>query len=236
MSSGPACPELAERAQVWLPATFTDPKGLRDPDASEPTWRSPSGPCSRIDFVMLPQAWRHGDFQPKVMYDLAMPREHDDHWPACVASRLLRHGPPTAGPTCRPPREPAELDDLARYALDFTWHSICNVPWSVNAHDHTRFLFDHVSSCLPVLASRHPRRKRAFMSDSALGLVGFCRVLKRHLGFLDREGRLFHLRALFAALHFVRNSQAPRSYFTSLGWTFRDLQVSKGSRLSVSGA
>ena len=154
---------------------------------------------------------------------MVMPREHDDHWPACVACHLLRTGAsPDAQAVC-PPRKLADLDELAQYALDFTWHSICDVPWSVNDHDHTRFTFDHVSSCLPVLASRRPRRKRVFMSESALALVGFCCVLKRHLGFLEGEGRRLMTRVLFVAWRCVKRKQVPPPCFTSLGWTVRDL-------------
>ena len=172
---------------------------------------------------MLPQAWRHGAFHPKVMYDLVMPREHDDHWPACVSSRLLCQGACADNPTVRPPRDLADLDELSQYALDFTWHSICDVPWRVSVHDHTRFIFDHVGSCLPILAARRPRRKRAFMSDLALDLVSFCRVLKRHLGFLEKEGRSLLLRVLFATWRCASQGHVPPQHLTSLGWTARDL-------------
>ena len=182
-TAGAAVRSYAKALGLWIPSTFSDADGNHASDAHEPTWHAPAGGDSRIDYVLLPRSWRQHHCRPRVWRDLVLLREHDDHWPVVTICAFARLG---AGLPAHPPRtvrDPALLDSGALFALDFTWHSMGQVPWQVDVHSHTQYIFDHLSTCLPMLASGRSRR-RTFLPDSTLQVVYFCRTMKRHLGFL----------------------------------------------------
>ena len=220
--AGTAVREFAETCNVWLPSTFSDARGQFDPHADEPTWCAPAGGLSRIDYVMLPYAWRLAHVRPRVWRDVILPREHDDHWPVTVLCRL-----PVVGhmPTARKPvpvRDPADLDPCAQYALDFTWRSMGEVPWRVDVHRHTQYIYDHLSTCLPML-TRHRRSRRSALASETIETVCFCRALKKHLRFLDKEVASLTLKALFRSWKACRFPDGRANVANGLGWTLLDV-------------
>ena len=67
------------RADGFLPATCSDhhagPSG---------TWRVPNGPWHRIDYIIVPSAWRHFGLSSKVLCDFESLQARDDHRPVCL--------------------------------------------------------------------------------------------------------------------------------------------------------
>ena len=226
--AGTALREFVARRDLWIPSTFHDQDGLHNRDVSEPTWHAPAGGDSRIDYVLLPMAWRSARCRPFVWYDVVLPRDHDDHWPAVLSCNFAGSGSAPSPSAPRPVRDPASLSNEARFALDFTWAHLGHVPWSVDVHTHTQYLFDHLGTCLPFVANRGPRR-RTFLPDSTWQVVRFCRTLKRHLGFLDKQARALTLRALFLSWKASRFPVRAGPPANGLGWTLQDVACIRAS-------
>ena len=212
--------DFLELRSLWAPATFFDSHGRCVPQAREPTWVSPNGPASRIDYILLPMALRGADVVPWVDHTIELPRTHDDHFPVCVRTQWERFGAPPAPRWPQVPRDPAALTAEQLGALQLTWQTLALPAWSVDVHQHTQYIFDHLRTCLPLLAVRNPVRRRPFLSDFSFLLIRFGRALKTHVAFVDKQCRRLFLQTVFAAWA-GRNGPI----CNNLGWRLKDCHV-----------
>ena len=218
--SGACLQEFAEAFGLWAPSTFFDRLGVTDERAHEPTWTSPHGTASRIDYILLPVQLRGAAVSPWVDKSIMLPREHDDRFPVFVSVKWACHGSAPGPSWPKVPPKAESLNELQLSALHCTWHTLAvlAVPdWSV---DVRAYLFDHLCTCLPLLTEAQRSRRGPFFSDFAFELVRFCRVLKRHLDFGSRDERKLRLKRVFAAW-----SHRPRRLRNRLGWNEVDCRA-----------
>ena len=147
---------------LWAPATFTAcHRGLSH------TWISPGqGTLSRIDFILVPQAWNVDEGSSRVLYDVDFGQAGLDHFAAFLEVRAL------AAAICRSGARPPRIDVSRLQSPEHltTIQQICQtappVSWDVDAHTHydlfARHLVDHLALAFP--AQRATRRK-TFFSD-----------------------------------------------------------------------
>ena len=136
---------FAEQCSLWAPSTFFDKTGIMS--ASEPTWASPNGTKSRIDFIPLPQAFRACKVQPWVDPSIVLRRPHEDHFPVRATWARLGSPDPLSWPPV--PRDPDVLDStqMQMQALQLTWSNLPMPAWSVDVHQHTQFLIRPAFRC-----------------------------------------------------------------------------------------
>ena len=222
--AGECLRELADKFQLWIPATCFDRTGRRDPSASEPTWVSPHGTLHRVDYIGVPLAWNTGNVTPWVHGDLLPARQHEDHWAACVSVQFLTHCiAPKKGPGALP-RDPSRATEQCRQAVLAAWDTAPPVPWEANVHEHMELLQRTVVQAAQATPPPPLRKKRPFVSEEAAALLHDCKRLRRSLRGFDRLERQLRLRTI---LHALSRGRA-RPPVSREGWTLRDLQAIKG--------
>ena len=139
-STGTIFREFLEAHSLCAPATFYGVCGECLHSASEPTWTSPRGFSRRIDYVVVPQAWRTACARPRV--DANFVTLNVDHRPVCVDVRahLIDSVPQSKRPGLPRHTDGSRPDGLCRMRLAL-W-VMPPVAWAVNVHDHTAYVYE----------------------------------------------------------------------------------------------
>ena len=186
-------------------------------NASEATWTSPRGFCRRIDYIVVPQAWRSACARPRV--DSNFVTLSVDHRPVCLdiqaslvdspPRKIARALPRHSHPFCA-----ANLDTM-RMAL---W-AMPPVVWNANVHSHTAYVYEAVKlGAKEAGLFEVARRTRKFVSEEAARLLQAAKSCKRRLRQLDRLQTKLRLREAFGAWKRDATVAVSRE-----GWTISDV-------------
>ncbi|CAE7896755.1 unnamed protein product [Symbiodinium necroappetens] len=153
---------LAHHA-LWIPSTFTAcHRGLSH------TWVSPGqGALSRIDYVIVPQAWGADSGSSRVLYDVDFGQAGLDHYSVYLEASALLHA------SCSKGRRPPRIDVSCLHSPENASivQAICKtapaVPWCIDAHTHydlfARHLVDHLALAFP---AQQATKCKTFFSES----------------------------------------------------------------------
>ena len=209
--------EFMETHGLCAPATYFGVCGECVPQASEATWTSPRGFCRRIDYIVVPQAWRTACACPRV--DSTFVTLSVDHRPVCldVRAALVDSLPKRTGPAL--PRQSHFLQDAGLQTMRLALWAMPPVAWAANVHARTAYVYEAAK-----LGAREAgfyktnRRTRKFLSPAAADLLQAAKDCKHRLRQLDRLQRKIRLRALFWAWKGETRVAASRE-----GWTVSDI-------------
>ena len=182
--------QWCDKHQVFIPSTFQDHRGNLDPEARDPTWISPAGHPSRIDYIGVPTPWKPAAVAHQVLKDFETLCSSQDHFAVCTAVQLpLAAG--CLGPSTGLKRFPTAAEFLgpeARALIDCGMRMMLPVPWSVDIHSHTQYVYDHARVSITAIPAPS-RHFRCFVSDLSAQYLGYLRHLKQSLRTLGRLAR-----------------------------------------------
>ena len=209
--------EFMETHHLCAPATFHGVCGECAPQASEATWTSPRGFCRRIDYIVVPQAWKSACARPRV--DCNFVTLSVDHRPVCldVHAALVDSPPRKVGPALPRHSHSFQKEDLETMRLAL-W-AMPPVAWNANVHSHTAYVYDAVK-----LGAKEAgfyataKRTRKFVSQEAAALLQAAKACKHRLRQLDRLQRKLRLCAIFWAW-----KGDTRAAMSREGWTVSDV-------------
>ena len=196
--TGAAFREFLETHSLCVPATFHGVCGECMPSASESTWTSPRGFSRRIDYIVVPQAWRTACVRPRV--DANFVTLNVDHRPVCldVCAQLT-----DSVPRLQQPGMPRQSDGIAPDRLRGMSAALWimpPVPWEANIHERTAYVYNAVRLGAQENGLFQARRRtRNFVSDEAISLLGAIKQCKGCLRQLDRLARKLCLLECFRA-------------------------------------
>ena len=129
--------------------------------------------------------WTAGILRPKVLraFDTLCP--HPDHDAVEVRAELALTGSRSNDKPVRCPRDPSRIGPAAQYCVSTCLRHTLPMPWELNIHTHTEYLYASLRlGCqfLPVL----PRRHRAFISAQTASYLAYSQRLRQLLRQLDR--------------------------------------------------
>ncbi|CAE7901166.1 unnamed protein product, partial [Symbiodinium microadriaticum] len=154
---------LLTHHELWIPSTFTAcHRGLSH------TWVSPGqGALSRIDYVIVPQAWGVDSGSSRVLYDVDFGQVGLDHYSVYLETSALLHA------SCSKGRRPPRIDVSCLHSPGNAGivKAICQttpaIPWSVDAHTHydlfARHLVDNLALAFP---AKQATKRKTFFSES----------------------------------------------------------------------
>ena len=209
--------EFLEARSLCAPATFHGVCGKCLHSAAEPTWTSPRGFSRRVDYVVVPQAWRTACVRPRV--DANFVTLNVDHRPVCVdvCARLT-----DSVPHPRKPGLPRHTDCLAPECLRSMRMALWvmpPVPWATNVHEHTAYVYEAArTGAREAGLMRVARCTRSFVSDEAASLLHAVKQCRHRLRQFERLARKLRLKELFSAWR-----GDDRVVHSREGWSFSEV-------------
>ena len=100
------------------------------------TWISPHGQPCRLDFVLVPQSWKHLAMTSSIQYDIDLALARHDHFVASLEVMMTRHQAPRSSTKrcCIDVRKCA--DPTARANFHAYLHNPPQIPWSNGIGEH----------------------------------------------------------------------------------------------------
>ena len=177
------------------------------------TWQSPDGSAARhrIDFVGVPDAWRHFDMCSWVWTNLEALQTRLDHLPVCLKFTFVwtfgvTHYTDCNRHVCRPP---ATLTTDHRIAYRRALTRMTPVWWDVPV-DHHCLLWTAQMQCAAqqIQPAKTRRPTQAYLQESTLALVHRRAGLREYMRAEEAEWQRRLLMVTFASLHLHRRRQA----------------------------
>ncbi|CAE7371745.1 tyrP-A [Symbiodinium sp. CCMP2592] len=101
-----------------------------------PTWCSPNGTWSRIDYVLVPSTWRHAVLVSRTLPQVELLQVREDHFPAHLLCAFTRPAPPSFYQSSQKRVIRPAKQEVAQADLDSFAHSLPQQPWSSNVDEH----------------------------------------------------------------------------------------------------
>ena len=218
------------RADGFLPATCSNhhagPSG---------TWRVPNGPWHRIDYIVVPSAWRHFGLSSKVLCDFESLQARDDHRPVCLTCTFCQLEEAASYWTGK--RQAVRPDPSLRECPEtlVALQTIPPCPWSIPVDDHYHSLVHAWNSTADQLSQPHADvPQQPYLTPPTLHLVR-TRQAFRH--YLQEEGRETYRRltliAFAAFVHLWRGSRFTEPQQARADAWLRSLDYSVATALSA---
>ena len=186
------------RAEAFLPATHD---GCHSGCGT--TWRSTQGYPHRIDYVIVPQSWRHFCLQSVVLTDLEALQLREDHTAVKLTVEFCR--PVTDRPYVdtrrKAVRPPMDADPATVQSRRLMFHQLTTVPWHASVDQQYEGFVQAWTTAgrnLSVPTERKP--EQPFLTEATLQLVQCCKALRHYLRAESQERCRRVLIIAFAAL------------------------------------
>ena len=152
---------------LWAPATYSNCH-----QGPSSTWVASNGNQHRIDFVILPCAWRSFQVSSWVTSDVDLITAKDDHFPAAVQV-LMQAGCSTFRKTTRTHLDRQKLSDPdAVEGFCEYLHQPPDIPWNVGVGSHVQQLTHWMQKGAKQFFSKSTKRPRQrYMSEVTWNLI-----------------------------------------------------------------
>ena len=172
---------LCKVCELFIPSTFHD---LHYNENG--TWWHPSGQWLRIDYILLPQAWKTSASHSWTDTDFDMGASSDDHRP--VGCRILISMQKTDKSSMRAQYDWNKLQNqFVREELGELIGAIPKIPWDTNVHDHAILIHDALhDSMWQALGPARSTRKASYITDATWATRAGKLKLKKELSGRDR--------------------------------------------------
>ena len=204
--AGPYLHSFLERLDAIVPSTFGDchcgPSG---------TWRAPHGDWHRIDYVIVPAAWRGFGLVSRVICEFEALQLRDDHRPVHLKCSFAKTAPAKVYRTTQRravrPGKPASIEDHSRAQQALA--AIPQFGWQVDVDFHcetlSHLLCQAGRQATPT-ATAEPLR--SYVPAEAMDVIRLRRALQRYLREERRERERRSLCLFFAAFCLLRRGEA----------------------------
>ena len=133
--TGHALHSFMLECQLWAPSTFE-----QHHTGPSFTWISSEGAAHRLDFILIPSAWKGFDIHSKMMQDVDLCTTRDDHMPISLEVRMSKSQSTYAKSTrcridVRKCTEPALQQQFIAYL-----QSPPHIPWEIGTGEHAEIL------------------------------------------------------------------------------------------------
>ena len=161
--------ETVERLGLWVPATFQTCQ-----DGPGATWFHPRGTTmSRLDYVILPNAWRNFKVSTWTQPEIGAQGEILDHVPACA----LIEGPGNRYTEAQPKDQKQK-----QKRVDFKNETTCadfqryigllpEVDWDIDVHQHVKFVHESYNRIARKLGSPMKFRRKDFLQNDTWNAI-----------------------------------------------------------------
>ena len=231
---GEAFHDFLADSQTFLPNTFAH---IHRGEGH--TWVSPAGDRHRLDYIVLPLAWKDFKLQTQVLYDLELLQARDDHYPVLITCMFARNAPPGAyqpasNRRASRPSKPQTATD--RDKIVHVLSQVPNIPWTTDVDAHYEQLaqaWRAAGSILDPVAQEHPAPVQPHVGAHAQRLVHLRQGLRQYLRQESAERKRRQLICAFVAFWLNLHGRAfdARQRSTMDRW-FRDLDLSEAEALS----
>ncbi|OLP89784.1 hypothetical protein AK812_SmicGene28712 [Symbiodinium microadriaticum] len=226
--------EFLASQQAFLPSTFQEVH-----HGPSHTWVSPGGDQHRIDYIVIPLAWKAFQMSSQVLYTVELLQAREDHYPVLFTCEFARHAPPDhyqpaqKRHDARPARPSTSADQAA---VIRALHQVSCISWDteVDAHyDQLAQSWREVGGQLTSAAPTSQSPAHPSLSEHTRRLVDYRRALRQYLRQEAAERRRRHLIYGFVALWLhARNRSFDLAQRHTLDRWFRELDISEAEALS----
>lgn len=182
---------------LWAPSTF---HGCHEGPTH--TWVSSGGRPGRLDYILIPQAWRHLPVRSWTSFDVDLVISHDDHYPACLEVTFEAAAPKT-GLKSAPRLDTRKMQHSGLcHAFLHHMHQFAPVPWLCPIGQHAEAL----TKWMQIGAQRFFRSettapRQRYLSDTTWAIISTRKQFLRVIASTDKLLTHIQLSRVFTIWH-----------------------------------
>ena len=218
------------QTEAFLPSTFPDfHVGFSG------TWKQPNGEWHRLDYVIVPCAWRNFAIRSQVLHNVELLQKREDHLPVLLDCTFARHLPgqvywTSSKRTCRPAISHRETPKAVQ-----AMEAVPSADWHMDTDSHYHQLVSHWQIAAAPFCSQTSRPiQQPYIQPATLELVDIRRALRQYLSAEAAELRRRRLALGFAAFALAaRGLQFAPAAVDTLNFGLRDMDHSVARAIAL---